>query len=507
VKRYSNATYFIVLAFCLIISIGFQGCSRAKTLEADIVVIGGGGAGATAALTAVQNGAKKVILLEKESELGGTSATAGGFIWGAETHIQKAAGVNTNKDEAFNEHMEFNHYDRVDPKVVRAFIDRTAEVVKWLEENGIGYTVEGMGGMGGMGQVKYTQFPVDMTGGTHNFGRTIKKLADKFTAAGGQILLNTKAEKILRDSDGKISGVMVADKNGEKTQINAKSVILASGGFTGSNELLSKYFPNYWDSNAYATLAVKTNTGDGIKLAEEAGAGLNDYATLIREPATTYFGGVESGYSRISASGNIWVNKLGKRFQNETWSGNASVNLLVKQPNKIGFSLFDDESVQSVSNRLRSQGQEMDLKEFYKSEDKKGNYVKISDSWDDIARWMGADPGVLKSTVEEYNSFCKKGHDDIYGKDPAFLSALLTPPFYAVKIGPLMIDTYGPVRINEHMEVLDKKDSSIPGFFAGGAICGQIQGNDYHFFGGALGFAVTSGRIAGENAAKYVSGK
>jgi fumarate reductase flavoprotein subunit len=149
----------------------------------------------------------------------------------------------------------------------------------------------------------------------------------------------------------------------------------------------------------------------------------------------------------------------------------------------------------------------MDLKEFYQSEDKKGTYVKISDSWDDIARWIGADPNVLKATVEEYNSFCKKSHDDIFGKDPEFLNALLTPPFYAVRIGPLMIDTYGPVRINERMEVLDKKDNAIPGFYAGGAICGQIQGNDYHFFGGALGFAVSSGRIAGENAAKYILGK
>jgi fumarate reductase flavoprotein subunit len=507
-KKYSMTIYSLILAiFLIIISAPQQVCAQIKTMEADIVIIGGGGAGATAALTAVQNGAKKVILLEKEADLGGTSATAGGFIWGAETHIQKAAGVKTSKDEAFEEHMSFNHYDRVDPLVVRAFIDRTAETMKWLDDNGIGYTVEGMGGMGGRGDAIYTQYPLDSTGNTHNFGRTIKKLADKFTAAGGRILLNTSAEKILRGSDGKINSVIAADKQGGTILINTKSVILASGGFTGNNELLHKYFPDYWDNDAYATLAVKTNTGDGIRLAEEAGAGLNDYATLIKEPATTYFGGEESIYSRMSSSANMWVNKHGERFQNETWSGNASVNVLATQPGKIGFALFDESSVKDVDNRLKSQGQDSDLKGFYKAENKKGGSVKISDNWDDIARWIGADPKVLKATIEKYNAFCKQGRDADFNKDPDLLNALLTPPFYAVKIGPLMIDTYGPVRISASMEVLDIKDNPIPGFYAGGAICGQIQGNDYHFFGGALGFAVTSGRIAGENSAKYISGK
>jgi fumarate reductase flavoprotein subunit len=507
-KKFSMTISLMAVAIIFILFVSHQPvCAQVKTMEADMVIIGGGGTGATAALTAMQSGAKKVVLLEKESELGGTSATAGGFLWGAETHIQKAAGVNTNKDTAFTEHMEFNHYDRVDPKVVRAFIDRTAETMKWLEDNGIGYTVEGLGGMGGRGDTIYTQYPLDSTGNTHNFGRTINKLAGKFTALGGQILFNTSAEKILRGPDGKINGVIAADKKGGTVLINAKSVILATGGFTGNYELLNKYFPDYWNDDAYATLAVKTNTGDGIKLAEDAGAGINNYATLVREPATTYFDGEETIYSRMSGSANMWVNKRGERFQNETWSGNASVNLLLKQPGKIGYALFDDSSLESLDNRLKSQGQDSDIKGYYRQWDKKGAYVKISSNWDDIARWIGADPKVLKATIERYNSLCENGHDSDFNKDPDLLSVLKTPPFYAVKIGPLMIDTYGPVRINERMEVLDKKDIPIPGFFAGGAICGQIQGNDYHFFGGALGFAVTSGRIAGENAAKYISGK
>jgi fumarate reductase flavoprotein subunit len=505
-KKFYMTISFIIATIFLIMFVSHRSvCAQIKTMEADMVVIGGGGAGATAALTAVQKGVKKVVLLEKEAELGGTSATAGGFVWGAETHLQKAAGVDTNKDAAFNEHMEFNHYNYVDPKVVRAFINKTAETMKWLEENGFRYKVEGMAGMGA--DAKYTQFPVDMTGNTHNFGRTINKMADLFTAGGGQILLNTSAEKISRGPDGKIISVTAKNKNGETIQIATKTVILATGGFTGSNELLNKYFPDYWNNEAYSTLAVKTNTGDGIKLAEDAGAGLNGFATLIKEPATSYFDGVESIYSRMSGSANMWVNKHGERFQNESWRGNASVNSLAAQPGKIAFALFDDKMVQDITGRLKSQGQDADLKSFYSEWDKKGRYVKISNSLDEIAGWIGADPKTLKATVEKYNSFCKQGRDADFGKAVDALNELATPPFYAVKIGPLMIDTYGPVRINERMEVIDKEDKTIPGFYAGGAICGQIQGIDYHFFGGALGFAINSGRMAAENAAKYISGK
>ena len=500
--RYSVIISSVLLAICLIIFSGPQLlCAQVKTLEADIVVIGGGGAGVSAALTAKQNGVKRVIILEKQPYLGGTSAMAGGMMWGAESHIQKADGLKTSKDDAFKEHMEFNHYDRVDPKVVRAFIEKTADTMKWLEDNGIGYR-----NVDRFGVIRlYTHYPVDDTGPTNNFGRTIKKLADKFTGAGGQILLNTSAEKILRGSDGKISSVMAADKKGEKILINTKTVILATGGFTGNEELLKKYFPEYWDSDAYGKHgSVKTNTGDGIKLAEDAGAGLNAYATLVREP------GRGSG---------MFVNKRGERFQDETLSTNASSNALLAQPGKIAFDLTDAKSAQGTNDFTNLQGQSPDSKggnpqgQSPDSKDSKtavsmpGSETKTADSWDEIAQWIGADPKVLKATVEQYNSFCKQGHDDIFAKDPKSLNALLTPPFTATKITATLIDTYGPVRINERMEVLDKKDNPIPGFYAGGAICGQIQGHDYHFFGGALGFAVNSGRMAAENAAKYISGK
>jgi fumarate reductase flavoprotein subunit len=524
-KRYFITIFIIVLAAGFIIS----GCGRKdakeevkgektivseksiepektievkKTIEADMVVIGGGGAGVAAALSALQDGVKKVVLLEKQSYLGGTSATAGGQLWASDS-------VKANDDKAFNEHMELNKNAGVDPTVVRAFIEGSGEMIKWLNDNGISYA--GSGNAFG---------PTDNSGETRNFARTIEKLAAKFTDHGGQILLDTRAEKILRDSEGKISGVIATDDKGEGLQINAKTVILASGGFTGSDKLLYKYFPKKWQSDVWKTEAVRTNTGDGITLAEEAGAALNDYATLIDHlNHYSYFDGETDWANRIAyEAANMAVNKRGEIF--DRYQGDH-----LAQPDKTIFFLFDNKRLESTNNKLKSQGQTHDLREFYKKYDQQQSWVKISSKWEDIAGWIGADPKALKATVEAFNASCgKQGSGTVQGtaeggarqgtKAGAMpmpgeiqpLEPMSNPPYYAVKCTPLMIDTYGPVRINEHMQVLDKKDQPIPGLYAGGAICGQIQGPVYGFHGSALGFAVTSGLIAAKNAAGYISG-
>jgi fumarate reductase flavoprotein subunit len=476
-----------------------------KTIEANMVVIGGGGAGVAAALHAVQSGVKNVILLEKQSYLGGTSATAGGHLWASD-------GSEANNEKAFNQHMELNKNDGVDPKVVRAFIERSADMIKFLVDNGIGY--EGAGN---------AYMPVDNISGTRNFARTIEKLAVKIRDNGGQILLDTKAEKILRDSEGKISGVIATDDKGETFQINTKTLILASGGFTGDNEMLYKYFPEKWQTDVWVTEAVRTNTGDGIKMAVEAGAGVNDYATLIDHlNHYSYFSGENDWANRVAyESANMAVNKRGERF--DRYKGKH-----LAQPDKTIYYIFDEKKLQSTNNKLKAQGQTNDLKEFYKRYDQQQTWVKISSKWDDIAGWIGADPKVLKATVEAYNASCKQGSEAkqesqggmppqgaqgggaalpmMPAQEAQPTEQLINPPYYAVKCTPLMIDTYGPVRINERMEILDKQDKPIPGFYAGGAVCGQIQGHEYNFHGSALGFAVTSGLIASENAGTYISG-
>jgi len=133
-------------------------------------------------------------------------------------------------------------------------------------------------------------------------------------------------------------------------------------------------------------------------------------------------------------------------------------------------------------------------------------WVKIADSWDDIAQWIGCTPKALKATIDEYNAACDRGHDPIFAKDRSLLVPLRTPPYYALRANSDFLDTIGGIKINERMEVLDKQDNPISGLYAGGVATGGWQADTYCdiLSGAASGFAFNSGRIAAENAVKYV---
>jgi fumarate reductase flavoprotein subunit len=149
-----------------------------------------------------------------------------------------------------------------------------------------------------------------------------------------------------------------------------------------------------------------------------------------------------------------------------------------------------------------------DLEKDLKKEAAEGK-IKAADNWDDIAKWMKVSPKVLKATVEQYNSFCDKGYDDDFLKNKKYLQPLRTPPFYALPGGQGYDTTIGGIRVNQRMEVISKQVTPIKGLYAAGDNAGSwlSQNYDLTYPGSALGFALASGFIAGECAAKYVSGK
>jgi len=132
--------------------------------------------------------------------------------------------------------------------------------------------------------------------------------------------------------------------------------------------------------------------------------------------------------------------------------------------------------------------------------------IKIADTWDDIALWMGVAPKILKATVGRYNASCDRGVDDIFNKEGRYLNALKVPPFHAIRCYSSFLGTIGGIKINPAMEVLDKGDRPIPGLYAAGTDTGGWESDTYclQLSGSAFGFALNSGRIAGENAAQYV---
>jgi fumarate reductase flavoprotein subunit len=135
--------------------------------------------------------------------------------------------------------------------------------------------------------------------------------------------------------------------------------------------------------------------------------------------------------------------------------------------------------------------------------------IKIADTWDEIAKWAGIPAKTLKATIKEYNSLCERGYDDQFNKDPAYLLPLHSPPYYAIQCNPTILVTHGGIKININMEVLDKDEKAIQGLFAAGIDTGGVDADTYNYNlpGHSFGFSLSTGRLAGQAAAKFAAKK
>jgi fumarate reductase flavoprotein subunit len=484
-------------------------------LKADVVVIGSGG-GLAAAVTAAELGAS-VILLEKENVLGGYTRQANGLM-ACESPVQKRQGITITRDEVFRRLMNWAHCRRVDPRVARAFIDKTGDTIRWLEDKGVKFELmlvpEGL---------PVTHVPIGM-------GAAIQKtLIKSAQALGVKVLLETSGRKIAPSAGGAVT-VAAAGEDGE-LRIKAGSVIIATGGFGDSRELLQRLCPDYHDSMQLDQWPHRTaHSGDGLLMAEAIGAEIA--ASVPNYHMGPYYPGSMYPWQGLAAMAmnhsTIWVNQRGRRFTDEGGSLGVMVNgnAILKQPGKISYTLFDDEIRRSVEEgppgpagkgerhagrggTVIDTGKYPGLATELQKEAAKGGGVKIADTWDEIARWIGARPAVLKAEIEAYNGFCRRGQDAVFTKDRPYLKPLRKAPYYAMRCVTRVGETLGGIKVDEHMAVLDKEGDPIPGVYAAGVIADGFEPEDYcrELGGSAMGFAVNSGRIAGESAARSSLGK
>jgi fumarate reductase flavoprotein subunit len=459
--------------------------------KADLVVIGSGGGGLSAAAAAVENGLKNIVVVEKQPMAGGNAKFAAG-IFGVETNAQRKQGIDAKCDTIFRLQMDWTHW-RVNPRIVRAFVDKSPETIQWLEDKGIVLTHIPRFHTN---QLYPTAHQLDPHAGTEKHGRgagalIMQTLEKECADAGVKFLFETTAKKILTDSEGKVSGVLVETKEGEK-KISTGAVIIATSSKDGPD--LAMGAGGVDEAGGPPTASgpeFKTSRGDPRKIATQV-------AAMCRQPHT------------------LWVNKRGERFVDENLPlEQLSGNALQRQPEGVCFSLFDENIKTAIHKRgtiksgiMAPPGDKLtSLEKDIELEVPVGG-IKISNSWDEIADWMGVSRVVLKSTVDEYNSFCYCGHDKLFVKDQRYLIPLDKPPFYAAKCIVVIGWPIGGIKINHHMQVMNKKDEPVPGLYASGNDCGSWQYDTYYMeiSAAAMGFAVNSGRIAGENAVKFIRG-
>ncbi len=478
----------------------------------DVIVIGGGSSGLAAALTAAEGGAR-VVLLEKMRYLGGSSNFAEGM-FAVESEMQRKLYVNYSRDEAFRTIMDYSHW-RANPRLVRAFVDASAGTIDWLKRQGVEF-IEAMTNIpDGLRTVHILKGPPGAKGTP-----MIKTLAARCREKGVDIVLEAPVRELLREKD-RIAGVMVTG-DGKEEQVNAGAVIIASGGYGNNREWIKHYCGLDLGVNLIP-IRNYDKTGDGIRMAWEAGAAEEGMGVL------QFFriGPIGSGVrmmGHLECAGHqpyLWVNRQGERFCDEAVAFNDTYmgNCVARLKEGYSFTIFDDAARRHMveygidkyvayknmpGTRLVNFDEELKAALAKKNPD-----VAVADTVEGLARQTGLDPYVLKRTLDEYNGYCDRGHDETFAKPLKYLRPLRVPPFYALKAYTVFLGSLGGIKINHNMEVVDKEERVIPGLYAVGTDAGGLYGDSYCFLpasGTTLGFAVSSGRIAGKNALQYVKG-
>ena len=469
-----------------------------ETIDTDVVVVGMGLAGATAAVSAVDEGVK-VVAIEKAGAAGGSSKYSGGFITAVGTKQAQEEGVTITADDYFasyNAQEDLSEKkDETDRDAMKAMIERSASDIEFLDNHNDPIT--GPDGFGS--DFKVWHYPADRTSafdgeaaGADHIVQLMEWLnkQDNFS-----IYYNTPATKILTDENGKVSGVECTRNDGSTLTVNAKSVVLATGGYAASKEMMERFcpdFPQEWVL-PYTTSSMY-NTGDGITMAEALNADVYedgwwmDLAIGVDVGGySTYFPDTLNGL--INYANYFVTDGTGKRILNvNSLYGPRSI-VFAKAMEETGkiYSIFTKEGFENGIQFIEDNNR-VDNKNVYKA-----------DTLEELAEMTGMDANTFVEQVNRYNEMCEKGVDEDLGQTT--LIPIREGPYYAVDIKTITMGTIGGLKTDDDKHVLDKEGNAIDGLYAAGELINGKYFNQVYTSGCAQLLSLDSGIIAGRNAA------
>ncbi len=498
--------------------------------ETDIVIVGAGGAGLTAGIEAAQAGAD-VIIVESQSMAGGNSVRATGGMNAAKTVYQDSneftetdaanvAATIASARESYADNADIQaladtveqqladyeaspsgYFDSVelfeldtmiggkginDIDLVKTLAENSADAIDWLES--IGATLHNVGQFGGA-TVKRIHRPVNDEGKTTAVGAyMIPILEQNAEDLGIEILYSTTANTILTDDSGAAVGIEAETADGGTVTIQAKAVILATGGFGANNEMVVAQ--NHPELEGYITTNAAGAQGQGIVMATAIGAGTVDMDQIQLHPTVHVDedGNAHLITEGLRGDGAILVNKEGERFYDEVGTRDAVSNAENEQTDGQAWLIIDQAmaDASAVITGYISAG-----------------YTVTGETYEELADAMGVPADTFAATMETWNSYVDAQSDPDFGRTK-FASRLDTAPYYAILVQPGIHHTMGGLTIDSSCEVLDGVDGNvIPGLFAAGEVTGGVHGAN-RLGGNAVADFVVFGRIAGASAAAYV---
>lgn len=440
--------------------------------KTDIVVVGTGATGFTAAITALSKG-KKVIMLEKMPIVGGNSQLAAGGMNAAGTRFQKAKKIPDNPDVMFNDTMKGGKNIN-NPDLVRILADQSSKSIEWLASINAELGFIAMGG-----GATYPRFH-GPTSGDFVGPFLSAKLRERVVKDGADVRVNSKVVKLVTNAQGDVTGVLVKGKHSGIYQIDAKAVILASGGFGANNKLVASYRP---DAKGVQTSNQPGTQGDGIILGTSVGAATVDMKEIQLNP-TMLVGSPVIVSEIVRGAGGIFVNRDGKRFISELTTRDVTTAAIRKQKGASCFIVFDD----TVRKNVKQTGAFFQL-----------GKVKQGKSLDELAKELSIPADALKATVARFNTMVEKGKDEDFGRHN-FAQKIEGPNFYAIEVKPAIHYCMGGLKIDEKAQVINTEGKVIKGLYAGGEVTGGVHGAN-RLGGNSISETITFGRIAGEQAA------
>lgn len=489
-----------------------------KQMEADIIVIAAGLSGLAATIASAETG-KSVITFEKSAVCGG-AASMGMGVFGINSRIQRLSGQSLGPDEAFLKHMNFTHWLVEDTRLVYDFYRKSGETIDWLEDMGVVFDFNTI--------TQYvperarsiicpelTIHHVVPDGGGRPAPRSASSMTRIMTMRakelGAQILMETPVEDLIME-DGHAAGVKARDRNGEEIIAYADAVIIATGGF-GDNPAMIKDMTGYeWGKDLFS-FRIPGNVGDGMKMAWKAGAAKSRMMMelMYQIPDNLNHFTLEGAFRQPV----LWVNLMGRRFFPEDCLGITSFtgNIIAMQPGHTCFTIFDEDTLKyykkhGVSNPGVHGTDVFDHFDEAAAAAKAEGYPYYfeADTIEELCEKTGIDYAGLQETLEEYNHDCELKFDSVFNKGRDYMRPVRKGKFYAIQSFLGAYGTLGGIKINHKTEVLNEQWKKIPGLYAVGTDAASIYGDTYIFTmpANTMGFCINTGRIAAENASRYI---
>ncbi|KAM6502184.1 fumarate reductase [Amanita muscaria] len=456
----------------------------------QVIVVGGGLAGLSAAHTLLERGAN-VVLLDKQSFMGGNSTKATSGINGAGTMSQQLLGIPDNAKIFFDD-TKRSARDLARDDLIRVLTGRSGDAVNWLQDK-FGLDLSKVARLGGHSHPRTHRGDAQFPGMVITYAQ-MERLEDLAvsTPEHVKILKKARAAKLLSDDSGAVVGVEYV-QNGKKDSIYGP-VILATGGYAADftdTSLLKKYRPDLWD---LPTTNGDHCTGDGQKLALEAGASAIDlekvqvHPTGLVDPkepeAKVKFLAAEA----LRGVGGLLLDNTGSRFVDE-----------LQHRDFVTGKMWENKKypIRLVLNGKASKEIEWHCKHYVGR-----GLMKRFENGDELAKEFGLPPAVLKKTFENYNQSVRTKKDP-FGKQYFQGEWSYGDFFHVAVMTPVLHYTMGGLEIDAESRVLDKRGKPIPGLFAAGEVAGGVHGAN-RLGGSSLLGCVVFGRVSGDSAAAYL---